>query len=712
MTPLQKSLLEYGLNPRDAAVNFKVATEYDKLGQQASSLSFYLRAAELTDDKNIAYNALLRNHINLHKQGRRVELTKNQIRHAIALLPKRPEAYYLYSKFYEHHSCWEDSYTIACMGLDVCDFNLEPLSMTVNYPGYYGLLFQKAVTGWWIGKCDESRALFRHLADTYEMEEQFIVPTINNLRNLGGVLDINTRYQKEQGKELRFKFKNYERVDTNCSRSYQDMFVLSMLDGKENGTYLELGIGHPFINNNTGLLETKFNWKGLSVDKDNSIVSQFKNRRRNTATSTNIESNSLKELLNNSFDTKQIDYLHINWDTPESNFKVLQELPLTDYRFAVVTFRHDNYFDSTRTFKNRSRSLLTSLGYELIAGDISIDKVTSYEDWWVHPDLVSQDIINEMKSTRTSTKKAESYMLDRLNDKIPLSERKPRLNKPQYWKTTEWPTMEFTTSIPAAGCIVDCAFCPQRTLVQSYSGTKMMALDDFKLAVDKLPREVRVTFAGFTEPWLNRNCSDMVLYAHEKGHRVAVFTTGIGMSVEDVKKIKNIPFSPTFPNGGFCLHLPDEERIAKHPISKKYIEVLEYFKSVQHKINNFYVMAMGPVHPDVKHIFPTAHVPEMWSRAGNLLGEAIIKPELEKIKHRFKHMDHGSKKMTCNCPEKLYHNICLPNGDVSLCCMDYGLKYIIGNLFKQDYEDVIPKPLSCFKLCQGCENAIEPHLAT
>jgi len=187
----------------------------------------------------------------------------------------------------------------------------------------------------------------------------------------------------------------------------------------------------------------------------------------------------------------------------------------------------------------------------------------------------------------------------------------------------------------------------------------------------------------------------------------SAFSTGIGMTLEDVKRIKNIPFTQG-PNGGFCLHLPDQERIAKHPITPRYIEVLEYFKSVQHEIQGFYVMCMGEVHEDVKHIFPTAHVPEFWSRAGNLLGEAIIKPELQKFQDRFKHMDHGDQEMTCGCVEDLYHNVVLPNGDVSLCCMDYGLKHIIGNIFEQDYDDIIPAPFTTFKLCQTCENGIKP----
>ena len=63
---------------------------------------------------------------------------------------------------------------------------------------------------------------------------------------------------------------------------------------------------------------------------------------------------------------------------------------------------------------------------------------------------------------------------------------------------------------------------------------------------------------------------------------------------------------------------------------------------------------------------------------------------------------------SCGCDETLYHNVVLPNGDVSLCCMDYGLKHILGNLYTQEYNDIIPEPLSCFTLCSSCENGIKP----
>jgi FkbM family methyltransferase len=276
------------------------------------------------------------------------------------------------------------------------------------------------------------------------------------------------------------------------------------------------------------------------------------------------------------------------------------------------------------------------------------------------------------------------------------------------WKNSILPTMEFTTSIDTKnGCVVDCVFCPQRTLQKAYKGERFLSLDNFKKAVDKMPQEIRVTFAGFTEPWLNPKTTEMLLYAHQEGHPISVFTTGIGMDIDDIERTKNIPYAGN-PNGGFVLHLPDQERKAKHPITDRYIKVIEKFGEVHKEIQNFTLMCMGTVHESVRHIFPEASTYQMWSRAGNLLGESIMKPELLNRKDEYKSVYHGEQPMTCGCLEKLYHNIMLPNGDVSLCCMDYGLEHILGNLLEQDYEDVIPFDNTCFNLCKFCENAKKP----
>lgn len=277
----------------------------------------------------------------------------------------------------------------------------------------------------------------------------------------------------------------------------------------------------------------------------------------------------------------------------------------------------------------------------------------------------------------------------------------------QHWRNTNFPTLEITTNIAPKGCVVDCAFCPQRTLEKSYEGNRVLSLEQFKMLIANVPEEVRITFAGFTEPFLNKHCTEMVLYAHEKGHPVSVFTTAVGMKPDDVYRLAEVPYAGN-PNGGFCLHLPDLERIAKHPINQNYLEVIEAFYSVHKSIKNFYTMCMGSVHPAVRHMFPDAVVPYFWNRAGNLDKELADKKEYSLIARRVLSSPVRDRPQTCGCIEDLYHNVLLPNGEVSLCCMDYALENIIGNLWQQSYDDVVPKVNSCFDICRRCENGIDP----
>jgi FkbM family methyltransferase len=288
------------------------------------------------------------------------------------------------------------------------------------------------------------------------------------------------------------------------------------------------------------------------------------------------------------------------------------------------------------------------------------------------------------------------------------------------WKASTWPSLEITTTIRAKGCTVNCVFCPQKVLVNAYEGERIMLLENFKQAIDKVPKEIVIIFSGFCEPWLNKNCTDMVLYAYEKGHKIAVFTTGIGMSIEDFNKIKHIPFSigpkdpifsykgePMF-NGGFTLHLPDNENYAKHPITEKYIKLLEHIKNSYNEISGIRIVCMGTVHDKIKHIFSGANLIDLWARANNVNKEMELKPELKALENKglWKSAYRGEEPTTCGLDEKLYHNVLLPDGDIVLCCMDYNLDHVLGNLYTQEYEDILPELNTPFELCRFCENGV------
>jgi hypothetical protein len=269
------------------------------------------------------------------------------------------------------------------------------------------------------------------------------------------------------------------------------------------------------------------------------------------------------------------------------------------------------------------------------------------------------------------------------------------------WKTVKSPILEITTNILSKGCAVNCVFCPQRTLVKNYDGPRLLSLENFKTIIDKLPKEIGVIFAGFSEPWLNTSCTDMVLYAHEKGHKISIFTTGIGMKPSDIDAIKHIPFA-TGPNRGFTLHLPDEEKYANHPVTDSYIKLLEHIRDSN--IPYLRVVSMGTVPENIRHIFPEVQHAVMFSRAGNLQKEELLKPRLVELRDKYITTDNGEGDISCASPEGTHHTVVLPNGDVTICCQDYELKHVLGNILQQEYTDLVPEINTAFEICRYCEN--------
>ena len=241
--------------------------------------------------------------------------------------------------------------------------------------------------------------------------------------------------------------------------------------------------------------------------------------------------------------------------------------------------------------------------------------------------------------------------------------------------------MEITTVI---GCRVQCTFCPQPLLIKRYQednqideitwgNPALMSFETFKVSIDKIPKHVPILFSGFAEPWLNPECTKMLLYAHKKGHTIQVFTTMVGMTTSDVEQFKHIPFRK------FSLHLPDAEKYAKIAITENFLDVLR--KILSSKIRHLHCMSMGKL-PDIiqREIGINLYRPHyMHDRAGT--GDFG---------------DHTSNKLgplICSRASKcgvntLDQNVLLPNGDVCLCCMDYGTNYVIGNLLNSDYDSL------------------------
>ena len=416
---LQELLNAYVMNPQDVENNFALGFYYDTIGQTASALSYYLRCAERTPDDLLKYECLIRSSMCFDKQGTRGFTVKGLLQHAISILPKRPEAYYLLSRFFERDTRdghWNDGYMIASIGQKVCDFNSSSLRTNVDYPGEYAILYQKAVISWWCGLCNESKNLFQDLLDNYELNEIHKKSVIENLIKLNGIKNEESFaiYNKSKYSSLKVKFPGSELIEKNYSEAYQDMFVLTMLNGKKDGTYLEIGAGNSFYGNNTALLEKQFDWKGVALDIDENFVNAHKNERKNPCFLKNATLVNYNAFLSGLDFPNEIDYLQLDCDPPSVTYDILLSIPFESYKFAVITYEHDHYCDETKSFQEKSKKYLESYGYVRVVNNISPDEFRSYEDWWIHPDLIDNVVLEKMMYINDDTKKAENYLLNKL----------------------------------------------------------------------------------------------------------------------------------------------------------------------------------------------------------------------------------------------------------------------------------------------------------
>jgi len=152
-------------DPFNPTLSLQIAIEYENIGQTASAVSFYLRTAEYGyySHPEHVYASLLKSAHCFSSQKNRENTVVNLYLKAIAYIPSRPEAWFLLARWYERNQKWQESYTAAEVGLSFGKLKSGPLPVWVDYPGEYGLRFEKAVSGWWVGRKDEAINIFKEL---------------------------------------------------------------------------------------------------------------------------------------------------------------------------------------------------------------------------------------------------------------------------------------------------------------------------------------------------------------------------------------------------------------------------------------------------------------------------------------------------------------------------------------------------------------------
>lgn len=271
------------------------------------------------------------------------------------------------------------------------------------------------------------------------------------------------------------------------------------------------------------------------------------------------------------------------------------------------------------------------------------------------------------------------------------------------------PAMELTTMV---GCPLMCTFCPQDNLRENYGDrTKYMQLDDLRIMLEKLPKNTRIDFSGMSEPWANPRCTDMLRLTLDMGFDIAIYSTLYGMT--DPEVVRDLLESHKSQVKVLTLHLPDANgNMRGWKLSDEWIHALKTlsYAKLGIQIDAMTMDRNGVVHPSLQDL-----VPRLGAWMGHTRADSL---NLEQVKDQpIKVSPFNDFALTCASTPFFDRNVLLPNGDVVLCCMDYDLKHVIGNLLDQGYGEIFageklaqimawneePNFNKC-SICKSCDN--------
>jgi glycosyltransferase involved in cell wall biosynthesis len=268
------------------------------------------------------------------------------------------------------------------------------------------------------------------------------------------------------------------------------------------------------------------------------------------------------------------------------------------------------------------------------------------------------------RSRRFSWQKSAARLRQVFQSVLPEGRKqKPRMRK-----------MEITT---IASCSVNCQFCPQNIFKRNYASLnaeKVMTWDTYVTCINKLPAQVGISFGGMSEPFQNPLCTDMVLFAKEKGHIIEIFTTLVGLNVGKIDRLlASLDLGTKASDDRMFVHLPSEENLERIAINDDYLYLLKLLLSSNQYVEFHY--HGSKVHNDICRL-PFGDRLRRWPLHNRATNETAY---------------YGKRKRSngkIECVMNLEVNFLLPNGGVLICCQDFAIQHCVGNLLTGEIDDL------------------------
>lgn len=230
--------------------------------------------------------------------------------------------------------------------------------------------------------------------------------------------------------------------------------------------------------------------------------------------------------------------------------------------------------------------------------------------------------------------------------------------------------IEITTKV---GCPCMCKYCPQEVFLKNYnSSQKELTLENCKKYFSTIPLSWGADVAGYSEPLLAKEIVEILEYLAPRG--IALFTTLYQVKRDVIRRVFSIP------NLFVRFHLPDIEGLTKIKLDKDLIRNYELaIRLLKLNGGRYQTCCWGTLPNELEHLIAGSECHEsdinsLSDMAGNL--------KVDWLNPTY----HSGYPVKCYRSD-VYH--LLPNGDISICCQDWSLDNVFGNLETQSFEEVL-----------------------
>lgn len=181
-----------------------------------------------------------------------------------------------------------------------------------------------------------------------------------------------------------------------------------MLDHLTDGKFIEIGAYHSKELSNTYLLEVQYGWQGLAFEIDPSRAAEYAKNRFSDCLVVDATKVNYRDQFKRYGLPTRIDYLQLDIEPAEQTLRALKALPLTDYRFSVITYETDVYVAGDGPQKE-AFEILSDFGYTRVVKNVAFQG-NPFEDWYVDRDFVNTHTMSLIMNNSDEPKEASGII--------------------------------------------------------------------------------------------------------------------------------------------------------------------------------------------------------------------------------------------------------------------------------------------------------------